>query len=77
MNWMRLAVSHILSLKRRWQGLIAGILLWVAWMIFGFWATLLLFVLAGIGFALGRVSEEQKSWKDIVDKLLSERYGDS
>jgi uncharacterized membrane protein len=43
-------------------------------MIFGFWSVVLLAFLAAIGFFVGRVSEERKSWREILDKLLSDRY---
>lgn len=74
MNWFKEVILHVLTLKRRWLGLICGCLLWVLWMVFGFWATLLLFVLAAIGFVVGRIMEEHKSWKDILEKILSERF---
>ncbi|MCF8563595.1 DUF2273 domain-containing protein [Alicyclobacillus tolerans] len=69
-------IHQILSLKRRWLGLIVGCLLWLAWMLFGLWATVLLLVFAAVGYAVGRVLEEHQSWKDIVEKLLSEKFGD-
>lgn len=77
MSWIRQAILNILNLKRRWLGLIVGCLLWLAWMLFGFWSTILLVVLAVAGFAVGRVMEAHQSWKDVVEKLLSEHYGDS
>ena len=76
MNWVRTAIQFTLSLQRRWLGLWAGVILWLIWMLFGLWATLLLAVLATIGFVIGRVLEEHESWKEVVDKLLSDRYGD-
>jgi uncharacterized membrane protein len=76
MNWIRQSLLHILGLKRRWLGLIVGCLFWLAWMICGFWATILLLFLAAVGFAVGRVLEERQSWKDILNKLLSERFGE-
>lgn len=69
-------VKSLRSLRRRWLGLIAGSLLWLLFMVFGFWATILLFVLAAVGFIVGRVLEEHQSWKDIISKLIAERYGD-
>jgi uncharacterized membrane protein len=76
MSWMRQSLLHILGLKRRWLGLIVGCLFWLAWMVFGFWATLLLLFLAAVGFAIGMVMEEHQSWKDVLNKLISERYGE-
>jgi uncharacterized membrane protein len=61
-------------LKRRWHGLIIGCLFWLIWMLFGFWATLLLLICGSVGFVVGRIFEENQSWREIVDKLLSERY---
>lgn len=66
----------LLQMRRRWQGLISGALLWLAWMIFGFWSTLLLLVLGGIGYAIGRVLEERWDWKNLLDKLLTDRFKD-
>ncbi|MCL6593121.1 MAG: DUF2273 domain-containing protein [Alicyclobacillus sp.] len=77
MNGWRDRLDKLLRLKRRWHGMMAGCLLWVVWMCFGFWATLGLLVLAGAGYAAGRVFEEHESWRDVVNKLLSERFGDS
>ncbi|MCL6627517.1 hypothetical protein [Alicyclobacillus shizuokensis] len=76
MDWIRGALVWLLSQKRRWHGLMAGCLLWVLWMLFGFWAVLGLVILAAAGYMAGRVMEERQSWKEIVDKLLSERYGE-
>lgn len=76
MNWLRSAITSILSLRRRWLGMLVGIVVWLAWMLFGLWATILLVVLAAVGYVVGRVFEENESWKKIVDKLLSDRFGD-
>ncbi|MCL6547951.1 MAG: hypothetical protein K6T30_03475 [Alicyclobacillus sp.] len=81
MSWLRAAVVSLLSLRRRWQGLLAGCGVWLIWMVCGFWATLLLFVLAAAGFAVGLVLERnpswtEMSWKEIVQKLLSGRFGE-
>jgi uncharacterized membrane protein len=73
-NWLRAVILQVLGMKRRYLGLICGCFLWILWIIFGFWATLLLFVLATAGFAVGRIMEERKSWKEILDKLISERF---
>jgi uncharacterized membrane protein len=77
MTRLRAVYTWWTNLRRRWQGFILGCLLWLFWMIFGFWWTILLLVLAVIGFVVGRVLEEHQSWKDVLDKLLSERFGDS
>jgi len=76
MNGLRTIVHAILSLKWRWLGLLVGVAVWMAWMLFGLWATLLLVILAGLGFTIGRIFEENQSWKNIVDKLLSDRFGE-
>jgi uncharacterized membrane protein len=76
MAWVRAALQWLVGLKRRWHGLMAGCLLWILWMLFGFWAVLGLLVLAALGYFVGRILEEHQSWKDVVDKLLSERYGE-
>ncbi|MCL6631656.1 MAG: hypothetical protein K6T63_03410 [Alicyclobacillus herbarius] len=76
MDWVRGALLWLVTRKRRWHGLMAGCLLWVLWMLFGFWAVLGLVFLAAAGYVVGRFLEERQSWKDIVDKLLSERYGE-
>jgi uncharacterized membrane protein len=75
-TFLRAISVGVLSLRRRWQGLLAGTLLWLAWMIFGFWSTLLLLVLMAIGFIVGRVLEEKRDWKQVVEKLLADRYND-
>lgn len=75
-TFLRAVAEGLLILKRRWQGLIAGVILWLAWMIFGFWSTLLLLVLMVVGFFVGRVLEEKRDWREVVDKLLSDRYND-
>ncbi len=77
MNRIRHWAVVILNLKRRWLGLIIGCLLWLAWMLFGVWATVVLVVFASVGFFVGRILEEHQSWKDVVDKLLAERFTDS
>jgi uncharacterized membrane protein len=76
MNLLKASLQRILSLKRRWLGMGIGCALWLLLMIVGFWATLLLVVLAAIGYFVGRIMEENQSWRDVVTKLLAERYGD-
>jgi uncharacterized membrane protein len=73
-NWLKALIIQALGLKRRYIGLFCGCFLWILWIIFGFWATLLLFVLAAVGFIAGRVMEEHKNWKELVEKILSERF---
>jgi uncharacterized membrane protein len=74
MNWLRASLIWVSQLKKRWLGLAIGCVLWFLWMCFGFWAMLLLLALAGVGFIVGRILEENDSWRDVVEKLLSERF---
>ena len=75
-TFVRTISVGFLNMKRRWQGVIAGVVLWLAWMIFGFWSTLLLLVLMVAGFFVGRVMEEKRDWKQVLDKLLADRFND-
>lgn len=68
--------TSLLQLRRRWHGLLIGCALWIAWMIFGFWSTLLLLVLGCLGYVVGRVLEERWDWKNVLEKLLTERFRD-
>jgi uncharacterized membrane protein len=77
MSWMRQWIEQIAGLKRRWLGLIVGCLFWLVWMLFGLLATVMLIVCASVGFFVGRLFEEHQSWKEVVDKLLAERFTDS
>ncbi|MCL6516199.1 DUF2273 domain-containing protein [Alicyclobacillus sp.] len=77
MTALREAWAWFRSLRRRWHGALAGVVLWAVWMAFGFWATILLVILCGGGFLAGRVLEQHESWRDVVEKLLAERFGDS
>jgi len=74
MNGLRRAWLWFRSCPRRYHGFAAGILFWILWMIFGFWRVLLLFVLAVVGYAGGRVWEENQSWRRILERLLTDRY---
>ncbi len=74
MTALRRALAAFLAWPRRYHGLLAGALLWGCWMLFGFWRTLLLAVLATVGYIVGRILEENQSWRALVDKLLSDRY---
>ncbi|GGI95890.1 hypothetical protein GCM10010885_01980 [Alicyclobacillus cellulosilyticus] len=76
MNWLLAVWMWLRNLPRRWQGCLAGCGIWALWMLFGFWATLGLLVLAGLGYAAGLLSEQRKSWRDVVEKLLSDRFGE-
>lgn len=76
MSRLRALYAWWTNLRRRWQGLLIGCMLWLFWLIFGLWWSILLVVLAVIGFVIGRIFEEHQSWKDVLDKLLSERFGD-
>lgn len=74
MNGFRRALAQFVRLPRRYHGLIIGCLFWLFWMLFGFWRTLLLLVLAAIGYVVGRILEENQSWRQLLDKLLAERF---
>lgn len=74
MSLLWAALRYLSQVKRRWLGLAIGCVVWLLWMCFGFWAMILLIVLAGVGFVVGRILEENDSWRDVVDKLLSERF---
>jgi len=77
MNWLRQNLARLVQMRRRWLGLLIGCILWVFFMWFGFWTTLLLVILAAAGYAVGRIFEADQSWKTVVDKLLSERFTDN
>ncbi|RIV23003.1 DUF2273 domain-containing protein [Alicyclobacillaceae bacterium I2511] len=74
MDWLRAALLRILLLKRRWIGLLVGLAVWFVWVWLGFWHTVLLIVLAGVGYGIGRVLEERQNWKKMIEKILSEHY---
>ncbi|KRW91973.1 hypothetical protein SD51_05595 [Alicyclobacillus tengchongensis] len=74
MNALRRAISAFRAWPRRYHGLLLGVVLWILWLLFGFWRTLLLAVLAAIGYMVGRVLEENQTWRELLDKLLSDRY---
>ncbi|SIS63053.1 DUF2273 domain-containing protein [Alicyclobacillus vulcanalis] len=73
MNGLWKAWAWFSSLPHRYHGLAAAVLFWILWMIFGFWRVLLLAVLAAAGYALGRVWEEQQSWRRVLERLLTDR----
>ncbi|GMA55848.1 small integral membrane protein DUF2273 [Alicyclobacillus sacchari] len=74
MSALRRAIAAFLAWPRRYHGLLAGVVLWALWLLVGFWRTLLLAVLAATGYTIGRVLEENQSWRELLDKLLSDRY---
>jgi len=76
MNRLLSWLQWVVNIRKRWLGMWAGVVIWLIWMIFGFWATILLVVLATIGFVIGRIFEANDSWKEIVQRLISERYND-
>ncbi|WP_245629577.1 DUF2273 domain-containing protein [Alicyclobacillus sendaiensis] len=73
MNRLERAWHWFQGRPRRYQGVAAGILFWILWMIFGFWRALLLLVFAALGYAGGRVWEEDQSWRRILERLLTDR----
>lgn len=74
MSWLRRALLVFVNLPRRYHGLMVGCAFWLFWMIFGFWRTLLLLVLGTVGYIVGRVLEANQSWREVLEKLLSERF---
>lgn len=74
MNALRRVLLTFIGLPRRYHGLLIGCLFWLFWMICGFWRTLLLLVLAAVGYIVGRILEEHQSWRSLLEKLLSERF---
>lgn len=77
MTWLISVGRRLLLMRRRWLGLLAGCVFWLAWMIFGFLDTILLIVLAAIGFAVGRILEERSTWQKVVERLLTENNHDA
>lgn len=77
MTWVRFVLVRLATLQGRWLGLIIACVLWLLWMVFGFWATLLLFIMAGLGFVIGWISETKGGWKQLFQQLIETRYRDS
>lgn len=77
MTWLISLRRRLLLMRRRWLGLFAGCVFWLTWMIFGLLNTILLIVLAAIGYAVGRILEERSTWQKVVEKLLMEHNHDA
>lgn len=73
MGALRLWLSRILSLRHRWLGVVIACAIWLVWMFTGFWALLLLVLLATIGYVVGFAIERGVTWRDVVEKLLTHR----
>lgn len=74
MTALRRAWDAFLAWPKRYHGLLVGGAFWLCWMLFGFWRTLLLLILIVIGYVVGRVFEVNQSWRELIEKLLSDRY---
>lgn len=74
MKGFRRVCSEFIALPRRYHGLAVACGIWLLWMIVGFWRMLLLVVLAAIGYIVGRILEENQSWRRLLDKLLSDKF---
>lgn len=73
MNILRTWVYRLLSLRRRWLGVVVACVVWLVWMVFGFWSLVLLAILVAIGYGVGVATERGITWREIVRHLLSNR----
>ncbi len=70
---LRAWLTRLLSLQKRWLGVVVAILVWLIWMVFGFWALILLLVLAAVGYIVGFAMERGITLRDVLTKILSRR----
>lgn len=66
-------LARLLSLQKRWLGVVVAILVWLIWMLFGFWALILLIVLGVLGYTIGFALERGITLRDVLDKIVSRR----
>lgn len=66
-------LTRILSLQKRWLGVVVAVLVWLIWMVFGFWALILLIVLGAVGYSIGFAMERGITLRDVLAKILSRR----
>lgn len=60
--------------RGRAVGAVAGLLLGILFLFFGFWRTLFLTIIAGVGFLVGKQVDGQDDWKKIVEKIQLDRW---
>ncbi len=70
---LRAWLTRLLSLQKRWLGVVVAVLVWLIWMVFGFWALILLLVLAAVGYIIGFAMERGITLRDVLTKILSRR----
>jgi uncharacterized membrane protein len=58
-------------------GTLAGVILGILYLIFGFWKTLVFVVIVFIGFYIGGRLDKHDDWRDIIDRFVPDRYRDS
>nr|WP_268757634.1 DUF2273 domain-containing protein [Alicyclobacillus vulcanalis] len=61
----------MISLPHRYHGLMIGVLVWIVWMIVGFWRMVLLAVLVALFYGFGRAWEREGSIAGIAERLLA------
>ena len=59
------------TIKKRYIGILLGIVLWAMLIWIGFFPTLLLVILSVLGYACGRFLEERDNWLEVITRLWS------
>ncbi len=59
------------TIKKRYIGIVLGIVLWAMLIWVGFFPTLLLVILSVLGYACGRFLEERDNWLEVITRLWS------
>jgi len=76
MDWLKQVASWSRSSSRSTVGAIAGAILGVLYLIFGFWHMIVFLLFVAAGYTIGRISSRRHDWREVLDRLLPPRYRD-
>ncbi|TCP52848.1 small integral membrane protein DUF2273 [Tumebacillus sp. BK434] len=73
-KWLKLLET--LSGNKRLLGTVIGVLLGLFFLIFGLLKTIIFGFFVIGGFYVGKMIEEREDWRDVIDKIVPDKYRD-
>jgi len=67
-------VFQYLQTNKRIFGAVAGLVLGILYLFFGFWKTFVFLLFIGAGYLVGMMLDEKEDWRDVIERLVPPKY---
>ncbi|MCX7571510.1 DUF2273 domain-containing protein [Tumebacillus sp. DT12] len=71
-KWLQ--IWQWLLANKRWLGVLAGTILGLFYLIFGFLKTLVFALFVFLGFYIGKMADDREDWRDVIDRIVPQQF---